>query len=146
MQGAGARIRRVVRKMSIEPEFHHFDIMGVAHNAVYFYWFEKGRLALLWEIIPLDQAMRLGLGLPVVRQVCEYRKAVRHGDRLTLATTLTIAPQYEGRFIFHHSLVHESTKQEAAEAETTLTVLDMRTNRLLKELPIELWQRYRNLA
>jgi acyl-CoA thioester hydrolase len=146
MPGAPQRLRLVTRKLVIEPEFHQVDLMGVVHNAAYFYWFEKGRLAILWQILPLDEAIRLGLGLPVVRQTCDYRKAIRYGDRLILTTTHEVLPHYEGRFLFRHSLVHEATKTEAAEAETDLAVLDMRTGQLVRELPAEVWARYQALV
>ena len=140
------RGRLIVRKLLIEPEFHQVDIMGMVHNAAYFYWFEKGRLAILWAILPFDEALRLHLGLPVVRQTCDYRKAVRYGDRLVLTTTHELLPRYEGRLVFRHSLMHETNKAEIAEAETALTILDMQTGQLIREFPPEVWQRYQSLT
>lgn len=138
--------RWITRKLVIEPEFHQVDMMGMAHNAVYFHWFEKGRLTILWQILPFDEAVRLGLGLPVVRHVCDYRKAARYGDRLVLTTTHDIVTQYEGKLVFHHSLMHETNKAEIAEAETTLTIVDMRTGQLTREFPQHLWARYQALT
>lgn len=136
------RGRLVVRKLVIEPEFHQVDMMGMAHNTAYFYWFEKGRLAILWDIIPFDEAVRLRLGLPVVRHVCNYRKAARYGDRLVLTTTHEIQSQYEGRLMFRHSLVHEGNKEEIATAETSLTIMDMQSGQLIREFPRHVWERY----
>jgi YbgC/YbaW family acyl-CoA thioester hydrolase len=140
------RGRLIVRKLLIEPEFHQVDIMGMVHNAVYFHWFEKGRLVILWQILPFDEAIRLRLGLPVVRHVCDYRKAARYGDRLMLTTTHELLPRYEGRLVFKHSLMHETNKAEIAEAETTLTIMDMQSGQLIREFPPEVWQRYQSLT
>ncbi len=140
------RGRRIVRKLLIEPEFHQVDIMGVVHNGAYFYWFEKGRLAILWSILPFEESVRLHLGLPVVRHVCNYRNAAHFGDRLVLTTTHELLEHYEGRLVFHHSLMHETRKIEIAEAETTLTIMDMQTGQLVREFPPEVWERYRSLA
>lgn len=145
MNPAPHRGRRIVRKMAIEPEFHQVDLMGMVHNAVYFHWFEKGRLALLWEILPFQEAVRLHLGLPVVRHVCDYLKAARYGDRLVLTTTHELLPHYEGRLVFWHSLVHEANKAEIATAETSLTIMDMQTGQLVREFQADMWNRYQSM-
>ncbi len=140
------RGRRIIRKLLIAPEFHQVDIMGMVHNAAYFYWFEKGRLDILWAILPFEEAVRLRLGLPVVRHVCNYRKAARFGDSLVLTTTHELLPRYEGRLVFQHSLMHETNKTEIAEAETTLTIMDMRDGQLVRDFPAEVWKRYQSLT
>ncbi len=140
------RGRRIVRKLLIEPEFHQIDIMGVVHNAAYFYWFEKGRLEILWNILPFEEAVRFRLGLPVVRHVCNYRKAAKFGDRLILTTTHELLSRYEGRIVFQHSLMHETNKAEIAEAETTLTIMDMQDGHLVREFPVTVWERYQALV
>ncbi len=142
MNPAPRRGRLVVRKMAIEPEFHQVDMLGMVHNVAYFHWFERGRLALLWEILPFAEAVRLHLGLPVVRHVCEYLKAAHFGDHLVLTTTHEIQPRYEGRLVFRHSLVHEGNKAEIATAETALTIMDVRTGQLVREFPHDVWNRY----
>ena len=142
MTQAPRRRRLVVRKMLIEPEFHQVDFMGVVHNAAYFYWFEKGRLAFLWEIMTFEQSVELRLGLPVVRHECDYHQAARYGDRLMLTTSHQIQDQYEGRLVFHHSLVHASRKVEIASAMTALTIMDMQTGQLIRAFPEDVWQRY----
>jgi YbgC/YbaW family acyl-CoA thioester hydrolase len=145
MNQAPKRGRLIVRKMLIEPDFHQVDMMGVAHNAAYFHWFEKGRLALLWEMLPFDEAMELRLALPVIRHECDYRTATRYGDRLILTTTHEIQAQYEGRLIFEHSLVHETNKTEIARAITALTIMDMESKQLIREFPVKVWERYQSL-
>jgi acyl-CoA thioester hydrolase len=119
--------------------------MGVVHNAVYFLWFEEGRLQILFEVLPLERAMALGVAMPVVENVCRYHRAVRLGDPLVLHTTHRIQPAYEGRLVFEHSLVHEKTKVEMASGHAAMTLVDHRTHALLREWPADVWQRYQDL-
>jgi acyl-CoA thioesterase FadM len=91
-------------------------------------------------------AAAIGVGLPVVHHECDYLQAVRYGDRLMLTTTHEVQPQYEGRLVFHYSLMHATRKIEMAVAQTALTVVDMKTGKLIREFPPDLWQRYQALT
>ena len=135
----------IKRKLIVRPLFHQVDMMGVVHNAQYFYWFEEGRLQIATEILPIDEAVRLGVAMPVVQNRCDYHKPVRYGDDLVLYTTHQVQPAYEGRLEFQHSLVHATTKIEVAGGVTVATLVDFKTNRLLKDWPAEVWQRYQEL-
>jgi acyl-CoA thioester hydrolase len=137
--------RLLKRKLAIQPAFHQTDMMGVIHNAVYFLWFEEGRLQVMLEVLPIDEAMRLGVTMPVVENVCQYRKPVRFGYPLVLYTTHQIQPVYEGRLVFSHYLIHEKQKTAMACGRTVTTLVDARTQRLIKEWPAEIWQRYQGL-
>lgn len=120
-------------------------MMGVIHNAEYLRWFEQGRLQILFELLPLDEALGRAVAMPVVRNECSHRKAVRYGDPLVLITTHELLPAYEGTMTFAHSLVHEKNKVEMAHGQTVTTLLDMKTGQLVKEWPPDLWRRYQEL-
>jgi len=119
--------------------------MGVAHNAAYFLWFEAGRMEILFEVLPLDEALELGVAMPVVQNVCHYRKPVRFGMPLQLHTTHRIQSAYEGKLIFKHYLLHEKLRMELAWGETVVTLVDQRTNQLVKEWPEAVWRKYQAL-
>lgn len=119
--------------------------MGVIHNAEYFHWFEEGRLQIMLEILPFEEALRIGVAMPVIENLCRYLKPVRFGDPLILFTTHSIQPVYEGRLVFEHSLVHEKQKTEMAAGRTVATLLDMKSGQLVKEWPADLWRRYQAL-
>jgi acyl-CoA thioester hydrolase len=138
--------RLVKRKLAVQPRFHEVDLMGVVHNSVYFLWFEEGRLRILFDLLPLDEAIRLQVALPVVENVCRYHQPVRFGDPLVLFTSHLIVPVYEGRLVFQHSLVHENQKIEMASGQSSITLVDARTNQLLKAWPAGIWQRYQTLT
>ncbi len=137
--------RWIKRRIPIRPAFHQTDLMRVIHNAVYLLWFEEGRLEIMLEVLPIEEALELGVAMPVVENVCRYHKPVRLGDPIVLYTTHRIQPTYEGRLVFEHSLVHEKQKVEMASGQTVTTLVDYRTNQLIKEWPPAIWQRYQEL-
>jgi acyl-CoA thioester hydrolase len=137
--------RLIKRKLSIQPAFHETDMMGVIHNSVYFLWFEQGRLQIMMEVLPFEQALKLGVFMPVVENVCHYRKPVKFGQRLVLYTTHHLQPAYEGRLVFSHYLIHEKQRTAMAFGQTAMTLVDARANRLIKEWPEEIWRSYQAL-
>ena len=88
---------QIKTKLSFTPRFHETDMMGVVHNAEYFRWFEEGRMQILLAVLPLDEALELGVAMPVVKNACTYKKPVRFGDPLLLYTHHEILTAYEGR-------------------------------------------------
>lgn len=120
-------------------------MMGVIHNSVYFLWFEEGRMQILLDVLPIEEAIRLGAALPVVENVCHYRKPVKFGMPLQLYTTHRVEAAYQGRLVFKHFLLHEKQRTELAWGHSVVTLVDHRTNQLIKEWPAHVWQRYQSL-
>jgi acyl-CoA thioester hydrolase len=137
-----AKPRLIKRKLSLTPSFHQTDMMGVVHNAVHLLWFEDGRLQILLEVLPLEEAIQMGVAMPVVENICHYRKPVRFGMPLQLHTTHRIEPAYQGRLVFHHFLLHEKWRCEMAWGQSVVTLVHRDTSQLIKEWPEHLWQRY----
>lgn len=137
--------RLIKRRLFIEPAFHQTDMMGVIHNSVYFLWFEQGRLQIMLEVMPLAEALDLGIYMPVVDNTCHYRKPAMFGHPLVLYTTHHIQPAYEGRLVFNHYLVHEKHRTALAYGRTVTTLVAARTRCLIKEWPEQTWQRYQAL-
>ena len=142
---ASSESRLIKRKLSLAPLFHQTDMMGVIHNSVYFLWFEEGRMQILLEILPIEEALRLGAAMPVVENVCHYRKPVKFGMPLQLYTTHRLEPAYHGRLVFKHYLLHEKLRTEMAWGESVVTLVDYRANQLIKAWPQSVWQRYQAL-
>jgi cytosine/adenosine deaminase-related metal-dependent hydrolase len=94
----------------------------------------------------MEQALALGVAMPVVQNTCHYRKAVKFGFPLLLYTTHHIQSAYTGRLVFNHYLIHEKQKTAMAFGQSAVTLLDVRTNRLVKDWPEQIWQRYQALA
>jgi len=142
---ASSESRLIRRKLSLTPLFHQTDMMGVIHNAVYFLWFEEGRMQILLEILPIEEALRLGAAMPVVENTCHYRKPVKFGMPLQLHTTHRVEPAYHGRLVFKHYLLHEKLRTEMAWGESVVTLVDRHANQLIKAWPESVWQRYQAL-
>ncbi len=138
--------RLIKRRLAIEPLFHQTDMMGVIHNSVYFLWFEQGRFQILGEVLPLEEALELGIAMPVVENSCRYRKAVKLGAPLTLYTTHHVQPVYNGRLVFHHYLLHEKQKTAMAYGESVITLYDLRRQKLIRDWPETIWLRYQQLV
>ena len=137
--------RLIKRKRAIQPAFHETDMFGVIHNSNYFLWFEQGRLQILFDILPVEEAMKLGVFMPVVENICHYRKPVKFGMPLLLYTTHNLQAAYEGRLEFSHYLIHEKHRTAMAFGQTAVTMLNAQTNKLIKEWPAEIWRRYQAL-
>jgi acyl-CoA thioester hydrolase len=140
-----AKGRLIKRKLAIQPAFHETDMMGVVHNSNYFLWFEQGRLQIIFEVLPFEEALKLGLFMPVVENICHYRKPAKFGMPLLLYTTHNLQAAYEGRLVFSHYLIHEKFRTPMAFGQTAMTLVDARTNKLVKEWSAETWQRYQAL-
>jgi acyl-CoA thioester hydrolase len=140
------KARTITRRLEITPRFHQTDMMGVVHNAEYFLWFEEGRLQVMSDVIPVTEALELGVITPVVENHCVYKTPARFGNQLTLVTTHNVLPAYEGRLRFDHHLVDKATKSEIASGYTVITLVDAKNMRLIKEWIPELWSRYQALA
>ncbi len=137
--------RSIIRRIKLTPGFHQVDMMGVVHNCEYFHWFEEGRLQIMQEVIALQDATELGVAAPVVENICRYFKFAGFGDSLLLTTIHKIVPVYQGKLKFSHSLVNEKTREEIACGESTVTLIEFPSKKLLKEWPADLWVRYQNL-
>ena len=136
----------ITRRHRVSVEFRHVDLMGVVHNAVYFNWFELGRLQVVEEVIPVQGALHRFLAVPVVVNHCEYIHPARYLDRLVVTTTHRLLPEWSGRFVFNHSISHEKSKNEICRGHSAVTVTDTRSMRVLKELPEDIWARYLGLT
>ena len=135
----------VTRRLDVDVEFHQVDMMQVVHNSVYFRWFEKGRLQLLEEVLPLGWMIENRIGAPVVENHCEYRWPAVFGDLLAVTTRHRLLERYEGRLAFEHSVVRRRDKVELAAGRTAIALVDLDRRRLVRELPADIWERYGGL-
>lgn len=145
-EGAKSEPRVVTRRLTVEVEFHQVDMMQVVHNAEYFRWFERGRLLVLEDIFPMAWAIENRIATPVVSNRCEYLAPATYGDRLVVTTRHRLAERWDGRFVFEHSISNAKTKVELCFGESAVTVLDLSSRRLVKDIPADIWARYRALT
>lgn len=135
----------VTRRLEVEVEFHQIDMMQVVHNSWFLRWFEKGRLALLEEVLPLSWLIERRIGAPVVLNHCEYRWPAVWGDSLAVTTRHRLRERYGGRLEFEHSVVRRRGKRVLADGRTAVALVDLDRRKLVRELPPEIWERYGRL-
>jgi acyl-CoA thioester hydrolase len=69
--------------------FADTDMMGVAHHANYFRWFESARVAFLKAAgIDLWDLMKAGYSFPISDARCVYKVSARYGDCLGIQVTM----------------------------------------------------------
>lgn len=137
--------RIITRRMAISPEFRDIDLMGVVHNCVYFEWFERGRLSIMNEALNFDDAKKLNIAVPVVRNSCEYQVPVRLGDSLELLTRHKIENPFSGKLEFTHELRNMRTGALHAYGECVCCVADIRTMKLVRSFTPEIAEKYLQL-
>ena len=137
--------RRITRRIEISPDFRDINLMGVAHNCVYFEWFERGRLALLSEALDFETAREFGIAAPVAKNSCEYEIPVRLGDRLELITRHRIDDTYTGKLVFTHELRNLANGATHAFGESVCAIIDMATMKPLAQIPERVREKYDNL-
>ncbi len=137
--------REIRGSIDIRVEFRDVDMLRVAHNSVYFLWFERGRLALLESIIPFQTALDQGIALIVVRQECQYHAPALLGDDLILTTRTELTDAYSGRIRFTHALSNRRTLIEIATGETDLTMWNIESRKLIRDVPDLIRDRIRDL-
>lgn len=112
--------------------------MGVAHNRVYFDWFEIGRTEFCRQAgITYKEIEDKGFFLVVVAASCRYRRALTYDDCFLIKVTLKeISPR---KLIFDYQLLSEDRKVLYASGETIHVVTDKELR--LTSLPSGIYQK-----
>ena len=120
--------------------------MNVVHNVQYFKWFERGRLAIMEEVVPVRWGIEHRIAAPVIRNHCEYLHAATYGDELVVTTKHRLVSRWTGKFTFEHTISNAKSKLEVCNGWSEITLVDFDSNRIFKELPDEVWSRYLALS
>jgi acyl-CoA thioester hydrolase len=132
--------------LEIHVQFHETDMLGIVHNAVYFQWFERGRMTILDKIFSIDEAIKEGYSTLVIRNLCQYHSPARFKDILILTSRLIWNERYEGKIQFTHEISNKKTRECVADGETSLTLINLINYRLIKEIPEKIICRLKELA
>lgn len=132
----------ITRRLNIVVEFHQVDMMQVVHNSHYFRWFEKGRLQLFGEVVPISWAVEKKIAALVIMNHAEYLHPATYDDALVVTTQHRVKDRWDGRFLFNHSVSNAKTKIELCFGETAVTIVDLDSGQLVKEIPEDIWNCY----
>ena len=114
----------------------HTDHAGVLWHGAYVAWLEEARVeALAAAGVDYAELSGQGLELMVVRLELQYRRALKHGERVALRSWL--GPE-EGVRIPFHTALYGGDGGLAAEACVTLALVDRERGRLKRQMPAEL--------
>jgi YbgC/YbaW family acyl-CoA thioester hydrolase len=141
----GSEGRLIKRKTSITPKLYELDMQGVVYNGHYFKWFDQARFEIIMEIISIEEILETGLTFMIAENHCEYKNYVSYGDPLVMYTSHRVQPVYQGRLVFHHSIIHEKKKIEIVNGYSSLIVVNQKTKQLIREIPDSIWKKYLNL-
>lgn len=117
----------------------HTDHAGVMWHGAYIGWLEEARVeALASAGLAYSDLSARGLELPVVSLSIDYRRALLHGERVTIRSE--VSPR-RGVKLPWRSLFVRADGEVAAEARVALVLVDRAagpSRRLLRQLPGEL--------
>lgn len=81
--------------------FVETDMMGVAHHANYFRWFEMGRVEYLRQAgISLLEMMADDIVFPITHVECQYRSSAKFDDIILIETRMTEVSQVKMSFSY----------------------------------------------
>ncbi len=102
------------------------DQMGVAHNKVYFEWFELGRTELCRQRgVTYKEIEAQGFYLVVVEAHCRYRRPLRYDQ--TFIIRISLRESTPKKFVFDYELLTKEERTLAAEGYTVHIVTNHRS-------------------
>ncbi|MGI6778392.1 MAG: acyl-CoA thioesterase [Acetivibrionales bacterium] len=79
----------MVTETCFPVRFIETDLLGIVHHSNYLIWFEIGRSDYFKKAgIPIHTINALGLYLPVLKTVCDFKCPAKHGDEIMVNTRL----------------------------------------------------------
>lgn len=113
---------------------HEVDAWGVVWHGHYLKWFERGRTELVrpfgLTVSDLDQ---LGVVVPVIEAVCEYKNPAC-GDDLVIIRT-TIEPPTKALLIFHYEILRAADRLLLVKGKTSQVLLNREGKMIYLVLP-----------
>jgi acyl-CoA thioester hydrolase len=105
--------------------YSEIDQMGVAHNKVYFEWFELGRTEFCRRKgLPYKEIEALGFYLVVVEAFCKYRRPLHYDQAFLIRVSLRESTAK--KFVFDYELLTKEERTLIASGYTTHIVINRR--------------------
>jgi acyl-CoA thioester hydrolase len=122
----------------LEVQFRDLDPFGHVNNAVYFSYFELGRVAYMRRL--LDHPLTIGdLSIVVVDASCRYRSPAVLGEQLLLGVRITHIRR--SSFAFGYTLWVADSARLVAEGRTIQAAFDHQTKQV-KAISPEMRERF----
>ncbi len=99
----------IINETIIRVRYQETDQMGFAHHASYLVWFEVGRTELMRKIgLPYIEFEKSNLYLPVLKAYCEFKRAIRYDNEISVLTHLHSLEKV--RLVFNYELKKDGRK------------------------------------
>ena len=130
----------------ISVRFNEADPLGIVWHGYYVRYFEDGRESFgkQYGVSYLDFYAQ-GLAVPVVSLQCDYKKPLRYGDKVIVATTFINSAAAKMKFVYK---IYESKSNSLVATGSSLQVfVDAKTFVLQLTTPVffEKWKQNNNL-
>jgi len=113
------------------------DAFSHVNNVAYLRWCETSRIEYLRSIGLFPQLPPQGIGPIIASQTCHYRSPLKYPDAVVVGTRVKAIGN--SSFRMEHSIVSRTTGKLAAEADSTMVVVDYSTGKSVR-LPAEVRQ------
>ncbi|WP_143307873.1 acyl-CoA thioesterase [Chitinophaga vietnamensis] len=114
--------------------FNEADPLGIVWHGHYVQYFEDGREAFgeKYSLRYLD-ILAAGYTVPVVNIQCDYKRPLRYGDRVNVATTYV--DDMAAKIKFEYTLTNAATGEVVAKGSSVQVFLDKETSTLQLTIP-----------
>lgn len=116
--------------------YYETDQMAIVHHSNYIRWFEEARIDFLSQIgLPYSRMEEAGILIPVLSAFCEYKYAMRFGQRFQVRLRIT---RFTGvKFYVSYEVTDPETGKLHAVGESSHCFVDktMTPIRMKKEYP-----------
>lgn len=119
-----------------KTNYYETDRMGVIHHSNYIRYFEEARTALMERLgFSYVQMEKGGVMSPVLDMHCEYRGAVRFGDTVDIAVTVTEYNGFRMRCAYRVTDVLTGELRTTGESGHCFLTAEGRPARLYRTMP-----------
>ena len=114
---------------NIRVRFNEADPLGIVWHGHYVRYFEDGREAFVekYGLRYLD-IFEQGYTVPIVNVQCDYKRSLRYGDRVEVATTYV--DDLAAKIKFEYILTNPATGETVAKGSSVQVFLDKETSSL----------------
>ncbi len=129
-------MRKEIVPYSRSIAYYETDQMAIVHHSNYIRWFEEARIDFLSQIgLPYGRMEESGILIPVLSASCEYKYAMRFGQRFQIKLRIT---RFTGvKFYVSYEVTDPETGKLHAVGESSHCFVDknMTPVRMKKEYP-----------
>lgn len=137
-------MKKEIKPYIHETNYYETDQMSIIHHSNYIRWFEEARMDFMTQIgFPYAKMEAHEILSPVLHVSCDYRQAVRFGEKVMITCKLT---SFNGiKMEFSYKIQHPETKEiyTIGESSHCFVTKKLKPLSLKKALP-EVYQLFLN--